>query len=86
MRTEQMMVASSLGMLIGAFGILTAVAARSCGEERTPRRTPPSWDSASMEQCAQAEAACMAVGERLGIHVTIPPWQAMVLTPVLDPR
>lgn len=42
--------------------------------------------SASLDQCAQSEQVCQAVAERMGIYVTIPPWQAMVLTPILDPR
>jgi hypothetical protein len=50
------------------------------------RRIPASWQAAQLDQCAQAEAACLAVGQKLGITVTIPPWQAMVLAPVLDPR
>lgn len=58
---------------------------RECSSDR-PRRIPPSFESATLDQCAQAEAACLAVGEKLGITVTIPPWQAMVLAPVLDPR
>lgn len=46
----------------------------------------PPFDPATMDRCAQAEAASQAVAERMGIYVTIPPWQAMVLTPILDPR
>ena len=66
-------------------GVTVGIALSQCAD-RSPRRIPPSFESASLEQCAQAEAACLAVGQRLGITVTIPPWQAMVLTPILDPR
>jgi hypothetical protein len=68
-----------------SLGLASSSLMHSC-EEKERRRTPPSFESASLDQCAQAEAACMAVGQRLGITVTIPPWQAMVLTPILDPR
>jgi hypothetical protein len=50
------------------------------------RRIPVVFNSSAIEQCAQSEQVCHAVAERMGIVVTIPPWQAMVLTPILDPR
>lgn len=58
---------------------------RSCNT-REERRIPPSFESASLEQCAQSEQVCNAVAQRLGVTITLPPWQAMVLTPILDPR
>lgn len=70
---------------LAAFGALGGMQVRDC-ERRTERRIPPSFESASLEQCAQSEQVCNAVAEKLGISVTIPPWQAMVLTPILDPR
>lgn len=37
-------------------------------------------------QCHASQAACDAVQERLGLALTISPWQPMTLTPILDPR
>ncbi len=63
-------IAASLGFMIGVI---------------TFKYSQPN-DAASLDAALQSQAVCHAVAERMGIYVTIPPWQAMVLTPILDPR
>ena len=66
--------------------VMIAAAAFAGGTVALKAHGPVGYDSAAIEAAAQSEAACNAVAERLGVYVTLPPWQAMVLTPVLDPR